>query len=116
MASVYVSNLVIEKGVDFSQTFNLSNNDGTPQNLAGYSGTSHLRKTPTSSSYTPFTLSFEDRSNGKIKLSLSSDITASLKSGRHVYDVLVITPDTKKSIVIEGTVNIRPGISTGCFN
>jgi hypothetical protein len=114
MASIYVSNLIIDKGVDFSQTFNLSNNND-PKSLVGYSGTSHLRKSPSSSSYTPFHLSFIDRTNGRIQLSMTSEITSSLKSGRHVYDVLLIDSYNTKSIVIEGTVNIRSGISTGCF-
>lgn len=115
MASVYVSNIIIDKGIDFSQIFNLSASDNIPKNLTGYAGTSHLRKTASSSTYTPFTLSFVDRVNGKIKLSMSHATTSSLKSGRHVYDVLLTTPTGTKSIVIEGMVSVRSGISTGCL-
>jgi hypothetical protein len=113
--AVYVSNLIIDKGSDFSQNFTLSNTGAAAQNLVGCSGTSHLRKTPSSSTYSQFTLEFVDRNNGIINLSMSSGTTSSLKPGRYVYDILLINPDNTKLIVLEGMVTIRPGISTNCF-
>jgi hypothetical protein len=113
--SVYVSNLVIDKGSDFSQNFTLSETGGNLKNLVGYSGTSHLRKTPTSSTYSQFILEFVDRQQGIVNLSMPSNITSSLKSGRHVYDILLIGPNNTRSIVLEGMVTVRPGISTNCF-
>jgi hypothetical protein len=113
--SVYVSNLVIDKGSDFSQNFTLSDTGGDLQNLVGYSGTSHLRKTPTSSNYSQFILTFIDREQGIVNLSMPSNITSSLKSGRHVYDILLIRPNNTRSIVLEGMVTVKPGISTNCF-
>jgi|DEB0MinimDraft_6_1074348.scaffolds.fasta_scaffold01128_7 hypothetical protein len=108
MASVSVSNLIIEKGISFSQSFDLS------ESLSGCSGTSHIRKSASSSRYTPFILTITDESNGIINLSLTSEVTSTLKSGRHVYDVLITRGDTTKFIAVEGMVNIRPGISTAC--
>ena len=113
--AVYVSNLIINKGTDFSQTFDVFNSDGTSLNLVGYSGFSHMRKSPSSSSYVGFGVSFIDAINGKIKLSMGSTITSNLKSGRQVYDILLVSPSNIKSIVIEGMVSVKPGISTGCF-
>lgn len=108
MASISVSNLVIEKGISFSQSFNLS------ENLTGCSGTSHIRKSASSSSYTPFICTVTNESDGIINLSLTSAVTSTLKSGRHVYDVLITRENNTKFIAVEGMVNIRPGISTSC--
>jgi len=42
--------------------------------------------------------------------------TASLTPGRYVYDILFNdTLNSKKSVLLEGTVLVRAGISTGCF-
>ena len=41
-------------------------------------------------------------------------MTATLKPGRHVYDLLLIRPNSERSIVLEGSVLVRAGVSTGC--
>jgi hypothetical protein len=113
--AVYVRNLVINTDEDFSENFELSELTGTPTNLTGFAGTCHMRKTPESSSHTGFGVSFTDRDNGEIRISMASTVTSTLKPGRYVYDLMLIRPNTKKSIALEGTVLVRSGISTGCF-
>ena len=70
--AVYVRNLVINTDEDFSESFELYGLTGTPTNLTGFAGTSHMRKTPESSSHTGFGVSFTDRSNGEIRISMTS--------------------------------------------
>lgn len=113
--SVYVRNLVINTNADFSETFELSQSGGLAINLVGFGASCFMRKTPESSSYVGFGVSFIDRENGKIKISMGSTITSTLKSGRYVYDLLLIRPNSSKTIAVEGTVLVRGGISTGCF-
>jgi len=113
--SVYVRNLVINTSADFSETFELVQTGGNPINLTGFAGTSYLRKTPESSSYVGFGVSFVDRPNGEVRLSMASTVTSTLKPGRYVYDLMLIRPNTTKTIAVEGTVLVRAGISTGCF-
>lgn len=112
--AVYVNNLTINAGTDFTQTFDLYDNQGNPINLANYSALSKLRKHAGSSTSVSFTVSFVDRSKGKIKLFIPSWITSNLKSGKYVYDVLLTKPTGSKSIIIEGTINARGSISIGC--
>jgi hypothetical protein len=114
--TVYVNNITINTGEYFSRDFYLDNIDGTPLNLVGYAASSYIRKHPESLNPTAkFNLSFVDRNNGRIRVSLASTITAEIKPGRYVYDVLFVDNTTKKSIVIEGNVLATDDISTGCI-
>ena len=113
--SVYVRNLVINTSADFNEDLELTQLGGAPINLEGFAGLSHMRKTPESSSYVGFGLSITNPSEGKIQISMASTVTEDLKSGRYVYDVMLIAPNGNKTIAVEGTVLVRGGISTGCF-
>ena len=113
--AVYVNNITINTGEYFSRDFYLDNIDGTPLNLVGYAGSSYIRKHPESLNPTAkFNLSFVDRANGRIRVSLASSITADIKPGRYVYDVLFVDNTTKKSIVIEGNILATEDISDKC--
>jgi hypothetical protein len=119
--TVYVRNLVINTDEDFSENFELFGSTGgstagfAAVDLTGFAGTCHMRKTPESSSHTGFGVSFTDRVNGKIRISMASTVTSTLKPGRYVYDLLLLDDAYKKSVAVEGTVLVRSGISTGCF-
>ena len=113
--AVYVNNITINTGEYFSRDFYLDNVDGTPLNLVGYAASSYIRKHPESLSPTAkFNVGFIDRDNGRIRVSLASSITSTIKPGRYVYDVLFTDSTSKKSIVIEGNVLATDDISTGC--
>jgi hypothetical protein len=113
--TVYVNNITINTGEYFSRDFYLDNIDGTPLNLVGYAASSYIRKHPESLTPTAkFNLSFVDRDNGRIRVSLASTVTATIKPGRYVYDVLFVDNTTKKSIVIEGNILATDDISTSC--
>ena len=115
--TVYVNNITINTGEYFSRDFYLDNIDGTPLNLVGYAASSYIRKHPESLSPTAkFNVGFVDRDNGRIRVSLASTITATIKPGRYVYDVLFTDTDDKKSIVIEGNVLATDDISDNCVS
>ena len=113
MTAAYVSNLVINAGASFNQTFNLSNTtDGSYLDLSLYSISAQMRKHAVSSVKTEFSTSIEDASQGKFALSLTSEQTTSLKPGRYVYDVvLTVTGTTEKTRVVEGMVLVREGVT-----
>lgn len=113
--SVYVRNLVVEIGMDFSEDLELYQSGGNVINLTNFTGYSHLRKNPESSSHVSIGVSFTDRTNGAIRLSLGSTITSNLKPGRYVYDLMLIRPNTSRTIALEGNVLVRAGISSDCF-
>jgi hypothetical protein len=114
--AVYVSNIVIEQGYDFSTTFELADplNNG-PLNLVGYGVTAQIRKNYTSSTAVSFAASITDAANGKISINLTDNQTTSLKSGRHVYDVAIqygeFSSAEPKLKVVEGMALVRPGVT-----
>lgn len=110
--TVYVNNLVINSGANFTQNFILENiSDGSPVGLSGYTISSKMRKHPGSSSSTTFTTSVVNASTGEIKISLASTITSSLKPGRYVYDIVSTDLAGFKTRVIEGMVLVREGVT-----
>ena len=112
MAAVYVSNLVINTGSTFTQTFNLeATNTNSALDLTGYSVSSQMRKWAGSSTKTDFTATVASPTTaGEISLRLTATETTSLKPGRYVYNV-VITKGTTKEVVVEGTVLVREGVT-----
>jgi hypothetical protein len=104
-------NLTIEQGVDFEVTLTVRNKNHVPLNLLGYTAVSTLRKYYTSTSTHSITVNFLDRSNGRISLTMTDTDTSALKEGRYVYDVVLTSPNSLKTRVIEGSVMVTPGVT-----
>jgi hypothetical protein len=113
MAAVYVNNLIINAGADFSQTFTLEGSfSNTGIDLTNYTVTSQLRKWGGSSSYVEFSCSrIAPFTSGKILINLGSAQTAMIKPGRYVYDVVITDNLGIKSRVIEGMVLVTEGVT-----
>lgn len=115
MASVYVNNITINVGEDFSQDLTISADKPVAGvlNLVGYAGSAMIRKHADSSKVVAgFGVSFVDRSSGVIRLSIGSSITSGLKEGRYVYDVVLVNTAGLKNMIVEGMVLVRTGITT----
>ena len=109
--AAYVSNIVIDVGANFDQLFNLENNANAPLNLAGYSGAAKLKKSAQSSTTAAtFTVSFPNPTQGQLKISLTASTTSALKPGRYAYDVLLTDASSIKTRVIEGILEVTPGV------
>lgn len=113
MAAVYVNNLVINSGADFSQSFTLEGTDtNSAFNLTGYTVEAQMRKWAGSSTATTFTTSIQIPStSGRILISLTSAQTTNLKPGRYVYDVVIIDRFNVRNRVIEGMVLVTEGVT-----
>ena len=111
--AVYVSNITIPVGEDFEQVFNLENAiDNSSFNLNNYTAKSHLKKHPESLNIAAtFEVSFPNRQDGEIMLSLGSSITSTLKPGRYSYDVL-INNGVKSKRAVEGSALVTAGVTT----
>jgi len=110
--AVYTNNITINVGETFSLPLTILSSTGGELNLTGYAASSAMRKHPTSSSKTDFTVGITSAAEGLITLSLGSTITSGLKEGRYVYDVLLISDTNTKSIVVEGMALVRTGITS----
>ena len=110
MAAVSQVNLVIPKGISFEETFFLTSTDGGGLNLTGQSVVAKLKKHPTATTAFAFstTLTIGDSS---IVISMSNATTATLPSGRCVYDIVLTSSGGFKSKVVEGTVLVKESVS-----
>lgn len=110
--SVYVSNIVINGGTDFSQVFTLEDaGTNSPLNLNGYNIKAEMRKHPSATGVTTFTTSVYNSSGGQIRIGLSTTQTANLKEGRYVYDVVVTDSASYMTRVVEGMVLVSKGVT-----
>ena len=115
MSAVYVHNITIDSGTDYEQEYDMFEVGGKSVDLTNHTARAQIRKHRGSLTSTSFVVGFPDRAKGKVKLTIPSYVTAALKPGRYIYDILFTKPGGTKEIVLEGTVRVRQGVSTGCF-
>ena len=115
MSAVYVHNITIDSGTDYEQEYDMFEVGGKSVDLTNHTARAQIRKHRGSLTSTSFVVGFPDRVKGKVKLTIPSYVTAALKPGRYIYDILFTKPGGTKEIVLEGTVRVRQGVSTGCF-
>lgn len=111
MAAVYVSNIVINAGTDFGQTFTLENsNSNSVLDLSNYSVSSQMRKHAASSTAYNFDATIIDPLQGKINIGMTSTTTSSIRPGRYLYDINIYQNNITTR-VIEGMVLVREGVT-----
>ena len=109
------ADLIIDQGTTFSSTINISQSDGTLFQLNDYSARGIIKKAFSSSTSVDFTCVVNENSPSQdtVTISLNSIQTASLNSGRYVYDVEVFTSDSPAIVtrIVEGQVEVTPSVS-----
>lgn len=103
--------LTIEQGANYSTTVTVNDSNGSPTNLTNYTAAAQLRKSYYSTTATEFTVAVTDAAAGQITMSITSANTANLTPGRYVYDLLITSPTSVKSRVIEGIATILPSVT-----
>jgi hypothetical protein len=103
--------LNIEQYATFSTTINVEDVQGDAVNLSGYTAASQIRKSYYSTSANTLTATITGTANGEITLSMTAANTANLTPGRYLYDLVITAPDTTKTRVVEGIVNVLPGVT-----
>ena len=106
-----VSNLTVDQGTTFSANVDVSDESGNAQNLTGYSVAGQIRKSYDSSGYTAFTATITNAAQGTINISLAPTVTNGLTAGRYVYDVEVTSGGGVVTRVLEGQVEVTPGVT-----
>ena len=110
MAAVSQVNLVIPKGVNFEETFFLTAGDGSGLNLTGQTVVAKLKKHPNATTAFSFSTTVTV-ATGEVKITMSGATTATLPSGRCVYDIVLTSSGGTKSKVVEGTVLVQESVS-----
>lgn len=104
------ANLFIDQGATFYTIITLTDNNGDPIDITGYTGAAQMRKHYTSSTAKTFTVALGNTS-GTIALSMSANTTANIEAGRYLYDVELTDGSGSVSRVFEGIVTVNPNIT-----
>lgn len=105
------SELNVEQYADFSTTVNVEDLQGDAINLSGYSAASQIRKSYYSTTANNFTATVTGTANGEVTISMTAANTANLSPGRYLYDLVITSPAGTKTRVVEGIVNVLPGVT-----
>lgn len=113
MAVTYVTNLVLYTGADFDQTFVLEDaQSNSIKDLTGFNGCAQMKRYESSLKTADFTISFaNDRTTGKVTLSLLAADTANLKPGKYFYDLILNSPTGSTTRAVEGTVLVKKSVT-----
>ena len=108
-------NLVCDQATTFTFQFQITN-DGTPWNLAGYTGTMTVRpfvgaNTTTVVASTANGRMTFDAPNGRVTVTLSSTITGAISAARYSYD-LVLDSGSTVTRVLEGKFVVTGAVTT----
>ena len=106
-----VAHLYIDQGSDFTAEFTLENDDGTPMNLTSFTPYSQFRKNYGSIAGYSFTVTVTNAFLGNILLSLPGAQSSTIKPGRYMYDVEIVSSVNQKTRVVEGVITINPEIT-----
>jgi hypothetical protein len=110
MAAVYVSNIVINIGADFNQSFILDDSStNSALNLTGYGVSSQMRKYSNSSTAYNFNTSIPNPTGGTVQIGMTTSVISTIKPGRYIYDIVVTDTNSKKIRVVEGMALVREG-------
>ena len=103
--------LTLEQGASFTTTVTVNGSDGSPTNLTSYTAAAQLRKSYYSTTANNFTVTVSNAANGELTVAMSAANTANLTPGRYVYDLLITSPTSIKSRVVEGIVTLLPSVT-----
>jgi hypothetical protein len=105
------SNITIDQGSDFSTQITVEDATGYGANLTGYTIFGQIRKTYTSTNKVDFICSHVNAAEGVIQIKLVNSVTNNMKPGRYVYDVEVVSSAGEITRVVEGQLEITPGVT-----
>lgn len=102
------ANITIDQGTDFATSIDVTDDNGDPTDLSGFTGAAQMRKHYTSSNSYSFAVAV---ANGSVTLSMNSATTANITSGRYVYDCELTSGSNVVTRIVEGIVNVTPQVT-----
>ena len=110
--AVFSTNLLIYNHTDFEHTFILEDSQSnSAKDLTGFTGTCRMQRTLNLGSLTGFTVTFVNRLNGKVRISLTNTQTANIEDGKYFYELMLTDPDGVVERVIEGVVIVKQPVT-----
>lgn len=104
------AHLQIDQGANYSTSIDVTDDNGDPTDLTGYTGAAQMRKHYTSTNAHSFVVSIGNAS-GVVTLSMNAAVTGNISPGRYVYDCELTDSAGTVSRLIEGIVTITPQVT-----
>lgn len=104
--------LTLDQGTDYAGQITLSNDDGTPLDVTGSTFQCQVRKSYFSANATAnLDMTILDAANGVVRLTLDAANTATIKSGRYLYDIKRTDANNQVTRLVEGIITVTPQVS-----
>tara|TARA_Y100001937_G_scaffold18849_1_gene26063 strand:+ start:33380 stop:33718 length:339 start_codon:yes stop_codon:yes gene_type:complete len=106
------SNLTVDQGTDFSIAIDVTDSSGTVLDLTGFTAKGQIRRSFNSSTAVDITCTVRSpATDGILDISLTNAQTNAMKAGRYVYDVEITSSGGVKDRVLEGQIEVMPGVT-----
>lgn len=106
------TDLFVDQGTDFQTNMDLTEDDGTPINVTGYTFQGQIRKSYYSLNPTAnIEIAIVNGVSGNVQLSMNSAVTANISPARYVYDVVMTDTANVTIRIIEGIVTVTPQVT-----
>ena len=107
------SNLIVDQGSAFSSTITVEDSSGNAVNLTNYTYAGKIKKNYDSSTAVAFATPTTPGTSGQITITLTDTQTKAIEPGRYVYDVEITSNGGVTTRVLEGQVEVTPGVTLG---
>ena len=102
-------NFTVERRADFPIKLTFKDSTGSAINLTGYTVAAQVYDESRSTKYADWTVTYTDRTNGIVDISLTDTQTATFTPSILFYDVLLTEPGGSKNYYLEGKLFISEG-------
>tara|TARA_R100001510_G_C7639646_1_gene197364 strand:- start:438 stop:773 length:336 start_codon:yes stop_codon:yes gene_type:complete len=106
-----IHNFKLKRREDFNFQLDIADGDNNALNLTGHTIKSQCWDKNRVFKYADFNVTMLDINNGKVKLSLTDDQTATFLTDALSYDVKHIFPNGDETYLLEGVITIREGFT-----
>jgi hypothetical protein len=112
MSATY-KEIFIDQGSFFNDEIKLVDQYNLPLDLSDFTVKSEIRKTYNSTNVTAeLVINIYNPTNGIIDLSLNSNVTSNIASGKYVYDTIIVSNTTNQVFrVQEGIAVVSPAVT-----
>jgi len=108
------SNLTVDQGSPFSATITVNDDSGNVKNLTGFTYAAKAKRTYESETASAvFVCSSTLGVNGQLTITLIDSVTKAMAPGIHVYDVEITSGGGETTRVVEGQIEVTPGVTLG---
>lgn len=103
-----VYNIKLQRRADYSVELQFKDSTGAPLDLSAWEVAAQAWDQGRNTKYADFVVTYVDRFNGRIKLKLTYEQTATFPR-ELVYDVLLVNPQGEREYYLEGSIVTSEG-------